>query len=306
MRIGILCSRIRVEEKILFETMEKRGLPFEQIDDRTVIFDMQHNGWGKYDVVLERCINHSRALYALRILDDWGVPTVNTYLVADTCGNKLLTTSALIRDGIPSPRTLVAFTPESALEAIERLGYPVVLKPAVGSWGRLLSKLNDREAAEAVLEHKEVLGTYQHSIFYIQEYIRKPGRDIRAFVVGNETICAIYRNAEHWITNTARGGVASNCPVTPELNALCAAAGRAVGGGVVAVDVLEDPDRGFLVNEVNYTMEFRNSIAPTGVDIPGRVIDFLVKVADEGWEAANGWRPTTTATTPTDKAARIP
>jgi [lysine-biosynthesis-protein LysW]--L-2-aminoadipate ligase len=306
MRIGVLCSRIRVEEKLLFETMEKRGLPFEPIDDRTVIFDMQHNGWGKYDVVLERCINHSRALYALRILDDWGVPTVNTYQVADTCGNKLLTTSALIRDGIPSPRTLVAFTPESALQAIERLGYPVVLKPAVGSWGRLLSKINDREAAEAVLEHKEVLGTYHHSIFYIQEYIRKPGRDIRAFVVGNETICAIYRNSEHWITNTARGGIASNCPVTPELNALCVAAGRAVGGGVVAVDVLEDPDRGFLVNEVNYTMEFRNSIAPTGVDIPGRVIDFVVKVAEEGWEAANGWRASPAGAVQTNRIARTP
>ena len=306
MRIGVLCSRIRVEEKLLFETMEKRGLPFEQIDDRTVIFDMQQNGWSKYDVVLERCINHSRALYALRILDDWGVPTVNTYQVADTCGNKLLTTSTLIRDGIPSPRTLIAFTPESALEAIERLGYPVVLKPAVGSWGRLLSKINDREAAEAVLEHKEVLGTYHHSIFYIQEYIRKPGRDIRAFVVGNETICAIYRNSEHWITNTARGGIASNCPVTPELNALCVAAGRAVGGGVVAVDVLEDPDRGFLVNEVNYTMEFRNSIAPTGVDIPGRVIDFVVKVAEEGWEAANGWRSSPADTVQTSHIARTP
>lgn len=289
MRIGVLASRIRVEEKLLFEEMERRGLPFEQIDDRTVIFDMQHNGWNRYDVVLERCINHSRALYALRILDDWGVPTVNTYQVADTCGNKLLTTSALVRAGVPTPRTLVAFTPESALEAIERLGYPVVLKPAVGSWGRLLSKINDREAAEAVLEHKEILGTYHHSIFYIQEYIRKPGRDIRAFVVGNETICAIYRSSDHWITNTARGGIASNCPVTPELNALCVAAGRAVGGGVVAVDVLEDPDRGFLVNEVNYTMEFRNSIAPTGVNIPARVIDFVVKVAEEGWEAANGW-----------------
>ena len=159
-----------------------------------------------YDVVVERCINHSRALYSLRILNDRGVATVNTAHVADVCGNKLQTTSALTAAGVPSPRTLMAYTPESALDAIEELGYPVVLKPAVGSWGRLLSKLNDREAAEAVLEHKEVLGTYHHSIFYIQEYIDKPMRDIRAFVIGDETICAIYRDSAHWITNTARGG----------------------------------------------------------------------------------------------------
>ena len=278
MRIGVLCSRIRVEEKLLFEAMERRGLAFDLLDDRELVLDMGRRSLD-YDVILERCINHSRALYALRILEDWGLRCVNSYHVADTCGNKLLTTSALMRAGVPSPRTLVAFTPESALRAIETLGYPVVLKPAVGSWGRLLSKINDREAAEAVLEHKEVLGTYHHSIFYIQEYIDKPQRDIRAFVVGDETIAAIYRHSDHWITNTARGGIASNCPVTPELNDLCVRAARAVGGGVLAVDVLEDAKRGLLVNEVNYTMEFRNSIGPTGVDIPGRVVDYLIEVA---------------------------
>jgi [lysine-biosynthesis-protein LysW]--L-2-aminoadipate ligase len=289
MRIGVLLSRVRVEEKLLFQEMERRKLEVERIEDEKIIFDMQRDAWSKYDVVLERCISHIRALYALRLLDDWGVPTVNTFEVVQTCGDKLLTTSALLRNGIPTPRTLIAFTPESALEAIEILGYPVVLKPVVGSWGRLLAKINDREAAEAVLEHKDVLGSYQHSVLYIQEYIRKPTRDIRAFVVGDETICAIYRTSEHWITNTARGGVASNCPVTPELNALCLAAARAVGGGVVAVDVLEDPNRGFLVNEVNHTTEFRNSITPTRVDIPARIVDFVVRVGEMGWEAANGW-----------------
>jgi [lysine-biosynthesis-protein LysW]--L-2-aminoadipate ligase len=280
MRIGVLYSRVRVEEKMLFEAMEQRGIAFDRLDDREAIFDLQDPGpWGQYDLILERCINHSRALYALKILNDWGVKTVNTYLAADTCGNKLLTSSALVRAGLPSPQIKVAFTPEAALQAIEEIGYPVVLKPAIGSWGRLLSKINDREAAEAVLEHKEILGTYHHSIFYIQEYVPKPGRDIRAFVVGDETICAIYRTASHWITNTARGGVASNCPVTPEMNRLCVAAAQAVGGGVLAVDVLEHPDKGLLVNEVNYTMEFRNSIAPTGVDIPNRVVDYLVDVA---------------------------
>jgi [lysine-biosynthesis-protein LysW]--L-2-aminoadipate ligase len=238
---------------------------------------------------VERCISHARALYSLHILNDRGVKTVNTARVSDTCGNKLQTTSALTRAGVPQPRCLVAYTPESALEAIEEFGYPVVLKPAVGSWGRLLSKINDREAAEAILEHKEVLGSYHHSIFYIQEYVAKPQRDIRAFVIGNETIAAIYRNSEHWITNTARGGKASNCEITPELNDICLAAAKAVGGGVVAIDVFEDPDRGLLINEVNYTMEFRNSIAPTGVNIPAKYVDFALKVGREGWAAANGW-----------------
>lgn len=294
MKVGILYSRVRAEEKLLFEAFEKRGVNFELLDDGQLIFDISGaNGrmkrFEQFDVVMERCISHGRALYSLRILNDRGIATVNTAQVADICGNKLQTTSALTAAGVPSPRTLVAFTAEAALEAIEELGYPVVLKPSVGSWGRLLSKINDREAAEAVLEHKEVLGTYHHAIHYIQEYIQKPMRDIRAFVIGNETICAIYRDSPHWITNTARGGKASVCKVTPELNDICVRAGRAVGGGVVAIDVLEDPERGLLVNEVNYTMEFRNSVLPTGVDIPGRMVDFALDVARNGWAAANGW-----------------
>jgi [lysine-biosynthesis-protein LysW]--L-2-aminoadipate ligase len=172
----------------------------------------------------------------------------------------------------------VAHTPEAALQAIERLGYPVVLKPAVGSWGRLLSKINDRDAAEAILEHKETLGSYHHSIFYIQEYVEKHGRDIRSFVVGDETICAIYRTSPHWITNTARGGTATNCPVTAEVNEISVRAAKAVGGGVVAIDLFETPD-GLMVNEVNYTMEFRNSIDTTGVNIPAKVVDYVVAVA---------------------------
>ncbi len=276
-KIGILYSRVRVEEKLLIQELEKRGADFDLLNAREITFEIQQNGWD-YDVILERCISHSRALYALLLFHDWGIPTVNSYEVANNCGNKLLTTSALVRAGVPTPRTKVAFTPASALEAIDKLGYPVVLKPGVGSWGRLLSKVNDREAAETVLEHKQILGSYHHSIYYIQEYIDKPGRDIRAFVVGDETTCAIYRSSEHWITNTARGGKASNCPVTPELNDLCVAAAHAVGGGVVALDILEDENRGWLVNEVNYTMEFRNSIDTTGVNIPAKVIDYVLEV----------------------------
>ena len=274
----MLLSRIRVEEKLLLQAFEKQGVDIDVMDDRRVIFDLHQNEWRQYNVVVERCVNHSRALYTLRILNDWGIPTVNSYEVALICGNKLETTSALIRDKVPTPRCKVAFTPESALQAIEEMGYPVVLKPAIGSWGRLLSKINDREAAETILEHKQVLGNYQHSIFYIQEYIDKPARDIRSFVVGDGTIAAIYRYSQHWITNTARGGRAENCPVTPEINELSLAAAKAIGGGVVAVDLLETQDDQLLVNEVNYTMEFRNSIDTTGVNIPEVVADYVVKV----------------------------
>ena len=158
------------------------------------------------------------------------------------------------------------------------MGYPVVIKPAVGSWGRLIAKINDRDAAEALLEHKTILGSYHHAIFYIQKYIPKKGRDIRSFVVGDQCIAAIYRTSDHWITNTARGGIPSNCPVTEEIAAISRQAAQAVGGGILAIDIFET-DQGLLVNEVNYTMEFKNSIAPTGVNIPAKIAEYVISQA---------------------------
>jgi [lysine-biosynthesis-protein LysW]--L-2-aminoadipate ligase len=283
-RVAILASRIRVEEKYLLESFKQRGVEPTLINDDELVFRVGADPL-PYDVILERSVSTSRGLYALRLLESLGNVVINRWATANTCADKLLTTVALQEHGVPQPQCHVAFTQESALQAIEAIGYPVVLKPVVGSWGRLLSRINDRDAAETVLEHKEVLGGYQHSIYYIQEFIQKPGRDIRAFVVGDECICAIYRNSGHWITNTARGGKAENCPVTPELAAIATKAAKAVGGGVLAVDVLESPDRGFLINEINHTMEFRNSIAPTGVDIPGRVADYALAAAREGASA---------------------
>ncbi len=281
MRVGILFSRIRLEEKLIVQALEARGVAYEMIDVREAVFDLERpSTWQQYDVILERCVSHSRAQAALQILGMWGIPCVNNAQVAQICGSKLETSLALLGAGVPTPRVQIATTPEAAIDAIETMGYPVVLKPAIGSWGRLLAKVNDREAAEALLEHKSTLGSYQHSIFYIQDYIAKPDRDIRSFVVGEETICAITRHSAHWITNTARGGTAENCPVTPELDQLSQAAARAVGGGVVAVDLLEDANGRLLVNEVNYTMEFRNSIEPTGIDIPGRIVDYVLQVGE--------------------------
>ena len=279
MRVGMLLSRVRVEEKLLLEAFQAHGVEVELFDDREIVFDLHDPGpFAGLDVVLERSISHGRALASLEQLNAWGIPTVNSAAVANVCGNKFATSRSLIQQGVPTPRTMLAFTEDSALAAIETLGYPVVLKPAVGSWGRLISKINDREAAEAVLEHKQILGSYHHSVFYIQEYIDKPQRDIRTFVVGGETIAGIYRTSPHWITNTARGGQATNCPITPELDELSRAAATAVGGGVVAIDVLERQSGELLVNEVNYTMEFRNSIDTTGVDIPARVVDYVLRV----------------------------
>jgi [lysine-biosynthesis-protein LysW]--L-2-aminoadipate ligase len=280
MKIAVLFSRVRVEERWLFEALEKRGIPYDKIDDRQAVLLLSDPGnWRNYDVVIERCLSYKNGLYITQVLNSWGIPTVNMSTVAAVCGDKLATSVVLNSANIPQPKVWIAFTPEAALETMEKIGYPVVMKPVIGSWGRLLAKINDREAAEAILEHKDLLGSFQHSVYYMQEFIQKPGRDIRSFVIGDQTVCAIYRQSSHWITNTARGGKADICPVTPEIHDISLAAARAVGGGAIAVDLLEDPDRGYLVNEVNHTMEFHSTVPLTGVDIPGLIVDFALSEA---------------------------
>ncbi|GAP15751.1 L-2-aminoadipate N-acetyltransferase [Longilinea arvoryzae] len=280
LRIGVIFSRMRVEEKWIFGALEKRGIDYERLDDRSIAFDLDHpEPWRMYDAVIERSISYTSGLYSLRMLNAFGVPTVNTAAVAEICGDKLVTSAMLARAGLPQPHCVTAFTPEAALDAIEAFGYPVVLKPVVGSWGRLLAKINDRDAAEAVVEHKATLGSVQHSVFYIQEYIEKPGRDIRAVVIGDRVLTAIYRKSAHWITNTARGGEGELCPVTPEIEELCLGAAKAVGGGVLAVDLVEHPQKGMLINEINHTMEFHTLQPLSGIDVAGEIVNYAMEVA---------------------------
>jgi len=273
-RVGFLYTRLRLEEKHLLGQLEKHeGVEVVRINDGDLFLDISRIP-EPVDVLFERSISYSRGLYISKIYEANGVKVVNSSQVAERCGDKYVTSQILVKEGIPTPRVLMAFDEESALAAADAIGYPFVMKPVVGSWGRLLAKVDDRSTAEAFIEHKATLGV-NHQVFYLQEYIAKPGRDIRTFVVGEEPICAIYRASENWITNTARGGVATNCPLTPELTDICRRTAHAMGGGLLAIDVFET-DNGLVVNEVNHTMEFRNSITTTGVNIPVLMIEYVL------------------------------
>lgn len=280
-KIGLIWSRIRNDEKMLMEAAQQRGVELVPIDDRELVLPV-HEAPKEllgYDAFLERGISYYTSYYVTMALQSYGLPCVNPHNVLLNCGDKALTSMLLARAGVNTPRTYLAFEEESSMRAVEAAGYPAVLKPTVGSWGRLIAKATDRETALALLEHKRVLGSVQHGITYAQEYVQKPGRDIRAFWIGDRAVAAIYRsNDKHFITNTAQGGKASNCPVTPEINEICAKAAAAVGGGILAMDLMETPD-GLTCHEVNHTMEFKNSVAPTGVDIPGLMIEYTVEVA---------------------------
>jgi len=283
MRIAMLHTRLRVEERLLLEGFERAGVLVDCVDLREVVFDLADAGrFSASGLVLDRSLSLSSSLAAVRILERFGVRCVNPGSTIEVAGDKLRTSLALERGGVATPRVRVACSPDAAIDAVESLGYPAVIKPAIGSWGRLIARVNDRDAAEAVIEHRTTLGGAGDSVIYVQEHIEKSGEDLRVFVIGGEPVACIRRRSDHWITNTARGGRAEGVAIGPDLDRLCRAAWACVGGDLLAVDVMECPRRGPVVNEVNHSMEFRNSIETTGVDIPGLIVEHVRRVAQGG------------------------
>lgn len=275
-RLGVFYTIVRPEEKWIFTAAESRGVPVVRIDDAEVTFGLDRPDVAA-DVVVNRSVSHTRSLYATRCYSHYGIPTVNHPDVVELAGDKVLSSLRLAERHIPTPNTIIALSPEAALKAIDRVGYPAVLKPAVGSWGRLMAKVSSREEAEQILEHKTALPSPVHSVFYIQEYVPKPDRDLRVFVVGSRAVAGMYRRSTDWRTNAARGATTEPLPITPELGELALRAAEAVGGGVLAVDLMESP-RGLVVHEVNPTPEFKALTAVTGADIAGAIVDYAIEV----------------------------
>lgn len=298
MRLALLHTRLRTEERLLLDACDALHIDVEPIDLRSVVFRLDDPGpFARFDAVIDRSVSLTASLTAVRILEGYGIRCINPARTIEVCSDKLRTSIALERAGIPTPRVHVATAPEAALDAVESMGYPAVLKPTVGSWGRLVARVNDRDAAEAVIDHRATLGSVGHSVYYVQEHIEKPGRDIRVFVVGGEPVGAIVRTSEHWVTNTARGARAEALAITPEVDGLCRASAAAVGADVVAIDLLECPRRGLLVNELNHSMEFRNSVTPMGVDVPRLIVEHALRIAAPSSQAPCAEAPSSAART---------
>ncbi|MDW7971133.1 MAG: lysine biosynthesis protein LysX [Nitrososphaerota archaeon] len=280
--ISLLYDRIRTEEKLLINTAEKRGVVLKPIDVKEMhltITNLEKDKELFGEVALERCISHFRGLHLAAILESKGITVINSYSVVNICGNKMLTSIVLTKNGIPTPKTIIAFTREEAMKAIEELGFPSIIKPIFGSWGRLIAQIKDRDVAQAILEHREEMNNPLYQIYYIQEMVKRPPRDIRCVVVGDEIVASIYRYSaeEDWRTNIARGGRAEICHLDDDAKEIILKAAKAVGGGVLGVDAMES-ENGILVHEVNATVEFKGAMSATGADIPGKIIEYAIKL----------------------------
>ena len=282
-RIGMCYTIVSAENKQLIDCAKRCGAELEKIVDGDEVLAITDNPKKEYDVVLQRSVSYSRSLYLTYYYERAGSQVINSFNAAKICGDKMLCSLELAKANVPTPKTYLAFSSETAKVAAERIGFPLVMKPVMGSWARMVHKINDKDSLDAALEAREEMGNPWQKIYYLQEHINKPGRDIRAFVVGNEVIAAIYRHStakSGWITNTGRGGTASKCEITPELREMCLKAVKIVDEGIYGVDLMETGN-GLTVHEINHTTEFRNSSPVTGVDIADKMIEYVIRRAKQ-------------------------
>ena len=280
---GLVSDRIRWDEKALIRAASSLGVDLKIVDPKTIFLNVSGDLDKLKDlfgeVVIDRCVSYFRGLHIAAILEKADLKVINPFNVSLICGNKMFTTLALINAGIPVPKTLVAFTREGVFKALDEIGFPAVIKPVVGSWGRLIALIKDRDSAQAIVESREQIHNALLHIYYIQEFVERPPRDIRVLVIGDEAVAASYRYSpkDDWRTNVARGGISKPCRLTEELENLALRAAEAVGGGVLAVDCMESSE-GILVHEVNSTVEFRGLYSATGIDIPGKIIEYVIEL----------------------------
>ena len=277
--IGLVYDQLRPDERMIIDAAKKGNISLTLFDTNQMTFEVTgvHEGVGAADVLLQRCISYFRSVHATAALESYGKIVVNSHKAATTCGNKLLASIKLVQAKIPTPRTFLAFTEESALQALQELGYPAVMKPIVGSWGRLVAQVKDPDTARSIIESREYMHPVQQ-LYYLQEKVKRPDRDIRCYVIGDQAVAAIYRHAppDDWRTNTARGGIAENCPINDELAELSIRAAHAMGGGAFGVDLMET-ESGLVVHEVNHTTEFKNTVRVTQIDIPRLILNYAAE-----------------------------
>ena len=282
MKLTITFDRLRLEEKELQKEAEKAGCKSELIDARKLSFNVTgkkiNNGFG--DVVLQRCISYYRSIFLARILENFGVHVINSTKVSEACGNKLVTSMLLAKAGVPTPKTYVALDSESVFETAEKVGYPVVIKPFTGSWGRMVDIAKEPQTLGTIVEYRESMQSPVEHMYYIQEFVKRPPRDIRLIVAGDEVIASVYRNAlkGEWRTNVARGGTTTTFKLNKEIEDITLKAAKAVGGGILGVDAMETKD-GYTIHEVNNTVEFKGAQASTEQRIARKIVDYVIREA---------------------------
>lgn len=216
---------------------------------------------------LEQIVFRVDALHWLERLD---VAVMNAANAIERSVDKFYTSALLEAAGLPTPRTVVAEDLDTAMAAFAEMG-DVIVKPLFGSNGRGMVRVGDEEIAYRVFRALEL----ERAVYYVQQAIPHPGRDVRALVVGGDVVAAAWRSAPGWRTNVARGGKATKADLPREWVELSLRAAHAVGADYAGVDLLPAADGRVYVLEVNAIPGWRGLQATTDVDLAGAIVAHL-------------------------------
>jgi len=281
-KVCIVFDRLRSEEKMLQKEASNLGHDALMLDAKItqINTDSKKEDFNLGDVVLERCVSYFRGLHFTASLEFLDIPVLNKFEVANICGNKMFMTLLLKKNNIPTPKTYFSFSSESAAKNLEKVGFPLVIKPIIGSWGRGVMPIKDKDTMEAIFEIRDITDSPHDRIYYLQELINRPPRDIRVITVGDEPIAAMYRKSSGGFkTNIALGADPELCEITKEMEDLAVKASKAMGGGILGIDLMEDDKRGLVVHEVNNTVEFKGLARVAQRNIPKEMIEYALNYA---------------------------
>jgi len=279
-KVCIVFDRLRTEEKMLQKEASELGHDAVMLDAKItqINTDSKKEDYDFGDVVLERCVSYFRGLHFTASLEFMDIPVLNKFEVANICGNKMFMTLLLKKNNIPTPKTYFSFSSQSAAENLEKVGFPLVIKPVIGSWGRGVMPLKDKDTMEAVFEIRDITDSPHDRIYYLQELIKRPPRDIRVITVGDEPIAAMYRKSTDggFKTNIALGADPELCEITKEMEDMAVKASKAMGGGILGIDMMEDDEKGLVVHEVNNTVEFKGLARVAQRNIPKEMVEYAL------------------------------
>jgi len=259
--VDLAACSLRLPDRRLFH----RGEPLEKLDGAVVkkLGDTA-DGWG----VQER-------IGMLRHLEASGVPVLSAPDRLHVAVNRYRMTCELVRAGLPVPETTVTEDVDEAVAAVERFG-SAVLKPLFTSKGRGMLRLEPSRELRAELEsHRdEGLGP-----FYLQRFVKHPGRDLGVAVLDGRCIGAYWRvaAADHWMTTILSGGRYEKADLDPATEAIAVRAARHFGLVFTGVDLIEDADGRFSVLEVSAFGGFRGLLNGCGVDAAPMLADLVLR-----------------------------
>ena len=263
----------RLEEKLIIEAFKKLGIKLKLTNVKYTPLTWNEPA---AEIALIRTISMQRAAYSASMREAVGARAINSSMAIIIAGDKVFTLSKLKEAGIPFPESAVAFNSEAVEKAAELIGYPMVDKPPIGSWGRLVTLVKDHQILRSVIEHRELLQSQLIKTHLIQRYVDSGSSDLRVLVLGGEVLGGMRRIAaeEDWRSNVARGGRTEAIKIDQEIEEKAVKTAEAIGGEFLAIDLFEE-NGAYLVNEVNGVPEFKGFMKATGIDVAEKLAEYV-------------------------------